>query len=196
MRQRKHTKFAPIIQAAGPGVLVFDSFTDDDNTPLESHAIAPVNKLGASWTRQAGAAGALKIVSNDLAWYDNAYYTIETSLANVKLSLAVSALSTSRQVGIIARFQDINNFWRATIHGGVLKIVEMTGGVTTIRASAAIDLGSYTIIFTLNGDTLAATAGAVSIDYTSSEHQDQTKHGLIWTGGAEGNEDDFKVFNP
>jgi hypothetical protein len=85
-------------------------------------------------------------------------------------------------VGLVCRYQDSNNYWYLCQdrNAGLLKIVEVQGGVFTTKASAAVSTASDTLVASCSGNGLTATlVGAnVTVSFSSADFDTMTAFGM------------------
>jgi len=183
-------------------VVLQDTFTDTNSVSLDAHTM----DVGAGWTEHTGA---WEIQSNAARGPDStadALASADAGEADVTITVDVNVPNNSTYaLGPAGRVVDANNYWTAYAERaeGVsyLRIVEYTSGSPTIRAEdtfAVNPAGStITITLALSGTSLTATASTgETCNYTSSQHQSATRHGL-WSytafGLALGSFDNFEV---
>jgi hypothetical protein len=170
--------------AAAIAILAGDTFTGSNGTHLNAHTMDE----GSGWTENSGS---WAISSNAAVQATNAgaqyIATTDTGDANTRIRARVkpSAASGLHIGGLIGRFSDTSNYWRADITTGgtpLVRLWEMNGGVQTLRASKAwtnryqkyVDLE-----MTLDGNIISVTVdGGYGITYTSSFNNTATKHGI------------------
>jgi len=102
----------------------------------------------------------------------------------ITLTMTVHATNAG---GILFRYQDAQNYWRAQIAGTSIKIMEVTGGVNNQRATATGFQTTGTLILTLTGNSISCAGTLVNgapASFSSSVGATRTKHGLYY--GASG----------
>lgn len=183
-------------------IIANDTFTDIDAVSLDAHTpdIAPG---GSAWVEALGDwqitsnAAALALASN------GGHATIDCGEADCVLTVEANSTTTStistRDVGIIARWVDVDNHFRIGINAAAdqFRIVERAAGVNAIASTiaVAIEPGTlYTIAVTLNGATITATldGGNEISDGSATAGQTSTIHGITARETAD-RVDDFLV---
>jgi hypothetical protein len=187
----------------GPTVLILDQFTDANGTALPSHAIAPTNVPGTSWSvdhsnywdiqSDEADSTAASAGSFGPAWCDagQADVTIACDLESV----------TADNYGIVGRLQDASNYWLGMVHSGdgTVRLYEVSAGTLVLRSSYALTVtGKQTIQLVLSGTslTLSVQGQSGSAGYTSSDFETNTKHGLYRNNNAGDRWDNFQVTHP
>ena len=102
----------------------------------------------------------------------------------ITLTMTVHATNAG---GIVFRYQDNSNYWRVQIAATSVKIMEVTNGTTTQRATATGIQTTGTLILTLSGNNISCAGTLVNgapATFTSSVGASRTKHGLYF--GASG----------
>jgi hypothetical protein len=186
MFNRRSFLRAPIYQNKGEAILE-DTFTAADNTSLDAHTIAPINRPATAWTERNGD---WKIVGNEAklaVGLQAAIATCDPGIADCILECSVKNDNTKTgstyDDGIVARYADASHLWQISISksGNAFRIVETDTTVTT-RASAVISITAtyYTIKATLAGQSITATLdGANPLSYASAAlNQTVTVHGI------------------
>lgn len=183
-------------------VVLQDAFTDTNSTSLDAHTM----DVGSGWTEHVGA---WEIQSNAARGPDttaDALASADAGEADVTITVDVNVPNNSTYaLGPAGRVVDASNYWVAYAERdgstAYLRLVEYTSGAGTIRAEdtfAVNPAGStITITLALSGTSLTATASTgETCNYTSSQHQSATRHGL-WSytdfGLALGSFDNFEV---
>lgn len=183
--------------------LILDQFTDTNGVALTAHTIAPTNVPATAWTV---AAGTCDIQGNRAQPETNSTVNVAVcdSLRSdlITISAFVNRAGATQDMGIVARYQDVNNYWLADMqNGGTVVLFEKSGGSYTSRASAAQPFNTntdYSLAMALSGTTITVTVnGANAISFSSSDFQSSTKVGL-WASLATvgGQIDNFQVTSP
>lgn len=175
---------------AGPVTLIYDTFTDTDNTLLTDHTIAPTNTPATAWS-EIGNLGVSSIRSNTArmsAYVGNAEActVVDAGTPNVHITADVYHYNHSAIInGLCARATGFNSRWELRLDTTNLKLMEWNIGATQ-RASAAASLDSevfYETEFILDGDNLTGKVNGVEVNYASSLFNTVTKHGIKSTIG-------------
>jgi hypothetical protein len=192
-----------LLGSGGPTVLLKDTFTDSNGTALHLHAM----DVGAGWTEQNGT---WQIQSNaaqrtNAAAAPGNVATANAGNANVTISLTIN-FAASDEGGIIARFQDISNFWLFDMEPdgpNGYSIMERSSGSWITRASGSFTFSlstNYTIQLVCSGTTLTGTInGGNTLSYASaSDFQTATLHGIRFgnSNSLANFIDNFQVTNP
>lgn len=141
--------------------------------------------IGDPWTNQINS---LVINTNSavggLHLNDNVA-TFDAGQPNVTLQANITYENpSSSYVGLVGRFQDANNYWRAVIstNGNGFHIEEINGGVMTVRAfsnTLPVVGNTYLLEAVFTGTTIRATFQSVTIEYTSATlNQNGTLFGM------------------
>jgi hypothetical protein len=103
----------------------------------------------------------------------------ETRLADGTITLTMTS-HASNAGGVVFRWQDANNYWRAQVSGTTSKLMEVVNGVATQRASGVAVSGTGTIIVTLNGTSISVSGTLLSapLNFTSGSYRTATRHGV------------------
>lgn len=110
----------------------------------------------------------------------------EASKADGVITLTMTVHATNAG-GILFRFQDTSNYWRVQIAGTSIKIMEVTNGTTSQRATAVGIQTTGTLILTLSGNSISCAGSLVNgapASFSSSVGASRTKHGVYF--GASG----------
>jgi hypothetical protein len=109
----------------------------------------------------------------------------ESRLADGTITLTMTSHATNAG-GLVFRWQDASNYWRAQIAGTTAKLMEVVNGVANQRATVAVTGGTGTIIVTLSGSSISVTGTLMGagMNFTSSSFAAATRHGVY--GGAAG----------
>lgn len=169
-------------------VILQDAFTGGDGTSLDAHTpdIAPG---GSAWVEALGNwqitsnAAALALASN------GGHATIETGEADCTITVEANSTTTSsistRDVGIIARWVDVDNHFRIGINAEAdqFRIIERAAGVNSILTTIAVTITPgtlYTVQAVLNGATITATLDGANEISTglATAGQSSTVHGI------------------
>ena len=188
------------------GYLVYDTFTDDDNTVLASHTPdkAPV---GSVWVECGDVADAPKIISNKLqaaASFKEERAYINCGDADVTVEVDATRHNPNadnNQHGIVFRATDFNNHWiyRYLNTVGQAWLDEWDGGVETNKGKIAFswaDEATYTIKSILAADAIEGYIGATQTHtITDATHQTIENHGVhtYYHQGDYSTLDDFRV---
>jgi hypothetical protein len=140
--------------------LLRDDFTDADNTVLTSHAIAPTNRLSASW---ANVFGSFKITSNRAAIATQSASTRSCTVVDTgrtTYSVRCKLYRTAGSVGMISKVTNEQNFI-ATVHTGTnvitqIRIADVATNTTVATAyvdgaELQVDVGNGTLDIYYNG---------------------------------------------
>ena len=134
----------PLHISTGPQftTLVLDEFTDADGTALSAHTMAPTNIPAASWVQFGPDA---HTIQSNKAQRGNGTslsgYVLDAGqpVGKVRATMTDAGQFGFAEVGIIIRYQDINNFFTAerTLSSGVysVKLYERAASSVTERAS-------------------------------------------------------------
>ena len=153
-------------------LLIDDSFTDDDSTPIEDHEIAPTNIPDTEW---AVGIGDVEIQSNTAKNVppNISMLVCDPGAADVQINAYVLADATQApwgMMGLLARYADTNNYWVALIGGaGGVTIQERTGGSTISRATTSFSATvgvERPISVTVQATTIRITAEGYSASYS------------------------------
>ncbi len=176
-----------------------DTFVGVDGTNLTAHTM----NVGSGWTKYtaSGIGGDITIQSNKAqqsASGSATIYTANAGHADCVMSADVTEISPGpfALMALIGRFQDTDNHWRIYYdrQDGFLIITEVTAGVATNRALVAlIGLTSFSMTATFSGNTITATIGATSCNYTSAVLNTKTLFGLYGNNGCVFTWDNFLV---
>lgn len=170
----------PGVVGPPPG-LVYDSFTYPVSAGIGGRT---TDDGGFSWTIQAG--GMKVSPFNDgciRPTTQRAYATVNSGVSNGAVGITfLSAPATGNVQGLVLRWQDDNNYIRATM----TEIdVKQSGSFTTIGTySAPANVGDRLVV-TMNGTTLTAFINNVQVlQVTSSFNTTGTVHGIIAEGSV------------
>ena len=173
--------------------LINCTFTAPNGTLLTAYPWtdpADINVLGAAWL---SLSGGMQIVSNRAALVVDS--GLRNHIASGVSDCIVSATGYTGQsvnadtVALEFRIVDVNNRWSVLfgLAGGVtrnLLLYEVTSGIATLRASAALAYTpntAHTITVTLSGTSISITvvgASTATVNYTSASHIAATMHGI------------------
>lgn len=173
--------FRPAFDAGGAAVAalhVEDSFTAANGTNLHGRVPDVANTPGATWT---AALQTWSIIDGCARGTD---YLLSLAVIESGSADGVITMPSQRggnQNGIIFRYVDNNNYFRAeTSSGGGLVIAEYTAGARTVRAQAAeAGTTTYTMTLTLAGESMQLNFNGQTISYSSSVRVTATKHGIF-----------------
>jgi hypothetical protein len=172
--------------------LVYDAFTDVEDTRLSAHTpdIAPP---GASWAET----GTWQIKSNRAVHTGGGgarLAAIDAGQADVQISLNLTTPHNDGvNAGAAANFTDADNQWLVLFAGSLIQLYEHTAGGYTQRAQAAFAYSintTYSFSIVANGDSIFASVdGVETISYSTADrpHKTATKHGLYayeWDSGS------------
>ena len=164
-----------------PGtILVYDTFTDNDNTGLDAHTIAPTNLVGASWTEYDDG---MMILSN-VATAQN--YTASGAKALLNCGYSDCIISTvlvpwgssgnNRKNAIVIR----GGAYYVLLNEDSNKIVIADSSFGELASSAfTCSIQPYTVTVKLLGQTISATVDGVNVLYSSATiNETNTTHGI------------------
>lgn len=166
-----------LVVSAASGPLLSDTFTDPDMTTLQSHTM----NVGPGWT----------VVSNGFTISSNVLHAVgspsvafcDAGIADLTVSATLTTVTgSSNNVGIIVRYQDVNNywlFWQTLSSGWVL--YDCNGGAFTERAaggSSSADTAYVCSVVTSGNNFTGKVDGVTVVAYTSSFLNDKTKVGF------------------
>ena len=205
----KRKSSAPVVTQT-----IYDTFTDVNNTLLNAHTIAPVNIPVASWSFPTtgtidiqGNKANVKFVSGGKGI---AILNAGAGREDCTITQTVRfPTDDKRSAAIIFRYTDTSNLWYLELVGTIagvtvdkLRIVEITSGTTTVRASSTITpakLVDHALSLTLLGNQISATVnGGNAITYTSAVRNTATTHGTgaFTTNDASGVTIDDFIISP
>lgn len=182
---------------AGPTVLIYDTFTDTNGTALAAHT-PDVDVVGGGWIILTGT----WIITSNKAENDvgnNSIAVIDCGQANINYSATIQCASNNAQ-GAVIRDDAAGNRWEAAIYiaNQWWTLAEYNGGARTFRVVngglSFVPAQYYEITgYSSGNDHHYHVSGQDStVEYTSSQHNDHTKHG-IKLGQAGFFADDFLV---
>jgi hypothetical protein len=165
--------------------LIVDNFVGTNGTALPSHAIAPTNTPGTSWTAQNGS---YTIQSNKSSTTGTptgpgAVATCDCGQATCTVSATVNLASATGNAGVLARYA-AGAFYMAQYSGSSnsFDIFEYNGSSFVSRATtaASIDSNNHAVVFSAAGSTLSATldGGSLLIYGSASSNPSATVVGL------------------
>ena len=179
--------FQPSSQAAkAGGIVVYDEFTDTDNTALSSHT--PNLTYSGGWSSTN-----VSISGNKAKSSGYGVARIETGLADCKISATLNGPATGGEVyknrAITVRYGlTYNTCWHIDLKQDVTKgfrIIEQVGagaGDYYIRAESTFTVNintDYFVEVTLSGSTISAVCNGTTVSYNSAElNQASTSHGM------------------
>ena len=158
------------------------TFTAANGTSLD--AITP--EVGGTWTEHSGD---FEIQSNKAQDTESSRATVDSGIADVIVDVTVNISNTAANydgAGLTLRYADADNRWVcwSDADNNTFDLIEVTGGVSTVRATA-----SPTVNFSTDYDIRAVCEGTTidgffdggnKITYGSaSAGQTNTKHGLL-----------------
>jgi hypothetical protein len=191
--------------AAEPGqrLLARDTFTDPDSTGIAAH----LPDAGPLWVVSNGT---WVITSNTLGRTDSdfnaAFVLLDLGRADVDLQEVLTTAAGVTQAGIVFRWVDSSNYWRAWIKSSLTAVVleEVVSGTPTTRGSLSTSISAstaYTLRVVASGNTIQVYLnGALATTYTAAATGlTATQHGLgsIENMGMPSNasaHDDFTAF--
>lgn len=181
--------------------LVIDSFTGSNGTSIASRN----SDSGDTWTVRTGA---LTFENNALHNPNNTIgvATVDNGWTNLSASFDGTMLQSGEEMGIVFRYVDVNNYWRAVVifQGPGFRIVKRESGVDTIVASS-VNYGNGHVRIEVSGNKVVAyipSIGAI-VAYTgiNSLGSSSTIHGIYMRKNAtdannptRGNLDNFMMW--
>jgi hypothetical protein len=192
--------------------LISDTFTDANNTNLASHTpdIRPGSNAWSVVSTGSAGSPAIQIQSNmaqatAAAAGDGDTGIINSGNATITVSCAVVA-RTNMHAGIIARWQDSNNFWLLDIDAATnaFTLYERSSGTFTSRATTSfsfVDGTSYAVKLVCSGSSFTGTFNAGhTLTFTSSDFSTATitgiRQGFAAGGATAPTFDNFLVTTP
>lgn len=171
-------------------ILVYDTFTDANNTTLTAHT-PDINDVGASWQFAFGAS--IQIQSNRAV--PNARGdVINTNDADVTVTANLTWITGATEAGVLFRYIDSTHYWYAFTNGSTWSLREANGG-NTVRDTEAQTLTNavtYVLRVATNGTSIEFYVDDVlKLSFTSSVNQAGTRHGLFGANAPQF--DNFKV---
>jgi hypothetical protein len=161
-----------LLSGAG-GLLILDRFVDANSTALASHAIAPINKPGTSWTAQAGSytIQGNKASTTGSPANPGAVATCDCRQANSTVTCIVQATSALCSIGVVLRWGGGNFYLVQLSTSNSFDIFDWNGAAFTNHATTAftMDTNPHTIVAQISGTTITATLdGANQISFASA----------------------------
>jgi hypothetical protein len=209
-RSKSHRR--RILAPAAGTLLLYDTFTGDDDTSLDAHT-PDTDRAGNGWVEQLPSDSASPtyqsawvLATNKVKQTNNtpAIYpaTVDTGQANVTIvdTCCTSGVSNNSP-GTALRWTDRLNFWyvQLYLYSHIVRLVEVNNGVHTQRASAASSCtnnNTYVLTTVANGASISASrdGGLEAVSYDSATHsQTATKHGLVTYRAREDSHDTIQV---
>jgi len=182
--------------------VVDDTFTDANGTSLDAH----VKEVGGAWTEQVGdwdIQGNKANPSGVDGQVDRATMDAAESDVLLRVTCNVGQSVTSDKLGLILRWSDVNNYWFVWLEeiGDFLRLHEVNGGVTTLRAHVAATVNqntAYDVVAIMDGqDFTAFLDGGNRVAYGSAAlNETETEMGLrSKQSGAITNNNQFDNFH-
>jgi hypothetical protein len=116
-------------------VFVSDTFTDTNGTLLEDHT----PEVGGAWVKRSS--GSVKVNNNQIEGvFGLGYYTNAAVPGGAGYDITYNWESFSSQIGVVARFLDMSNFYRARYYSGeydLKKVVSGSWSLLDLTAEAA-----------------------------------------------------------
>lgn len=163
--------------------VLLDSFTDSDDTTLESHT-PDTDLIGTGWVNTSGSDGTIQ---SNRARFPNGLTVIDVGSANGRLTCKV-LVPESSSIQILFRYEDESNYhFLAVIAGGgspdVLRLASQGAGGTDQKTDAEIAGKELDIEIEMCCDEITATINAdgmseVVLSRTVSFNNDKTKIGM------------------
>ncbi len=174
---------------------ILDSFTDTNGTALASHAIAPTNLPGASWSVLAGS---FNIQSNraNSANTTTGYAVFDSGVADCTISCVINGAATPIGIYVLFRVTDASNFWFAYVApgGNWILFKKVAGSNTNVASGTAPGTGDHTVNVTLSGNSISINwDGTNTLSTTDSFNATATKHGIGYDTATGQRWDDFTV---
>lgn len=167
---------------SSPPVLVSDTFTGTDGTPLPNHPV-DASVVGATWTAFSGSTPSLS--SGTSSSPEPIYYdltAVNAKTADVRI--AVDAYLANGLADIAIRATDDQHYLLIQAYGGWLRIFKRTpaGFPLIAGAGASTNPGStHHIEVRAEGSAIEAWYdGVCIIQITETYQQNATWHGLVW----------------
>jgi hypothetical protein len=172
--------------------LVVDTFTDTNGVLIQNHD-PDIDTAGGGYTKFVGSAnGTIQSDYADFSPAEEIRYELETSSADVTVSadlfLSYNGANNRTIPGLVARYTDVNNFWRIQVlansgSGTQLQLFEIAAGVQSLRASASSAAVAnneyYPSSMVCEGSVITATSGSLSASYNAAtSNQTATRHGI------------------
>lgn len=195
----------PTQDPLGYGSVFYDTFTDTETTLLKDH-LPDNSPSGITWAFGNGLNN-FKIDSGNRAYLfssqNSAHMVTETYASDAILTCTITSGATSnslssRDAGIVFRWANEMNYWKAGInqYAGKLRITQVQNGVESLRAEINLTVGSaaHKMEVRLESTSITATLDdEIEIRYTSTFNQNATRHGI--TGRQQSTDlfDDFRV---
>jgi len=163
-----------------PGtVLLFDEFTDDNNTSLDAHTISPTNLVGASWVNYGNE---LEVISNrptpKLAGIS--YALCDTTYADCKITAIIKSWGSAgwnRKPLIYLRAG--NYIVGINEDTNKIAILDSAKAELAFKDVTINESQEYEVEVILNGQTISAKVGETTVEYnTASSGVTETTHGV------------------
>lgn len=198
----------PFWFTGGGGVtnLVYDSFTDTIFTPIASHT-PDVDTVGSGWVvyQSAGA----PIIALDRLVGSAGYFMCAIDSGQADATVYADIIfpgAGAMEGGMTGRVTDATNYWYcdivdSTLTDPVLQVGEYIAGSPTVRDTVTMTgLGpmqsqTHTMTMVFSGNSITATVGAFSCNYSSATGNAATIHGAH-ASNAQAQHDDFYVDTP
>lgn len=185
--------------SSGPTLLVYDSFTDTNGTPIESHA-PDTNNLSGGWVEFGSGSGGVTIVSNAcrINNWNGGYYIDADGQTEVICESGNGDVTANNEPALAARVIDFDNLFFIVALSSFYRIRERTGGTITDRATTPHNNSlSDSYWFSDNGEEITAgiNRGAAVISYSSTTHNTSKKYGGAWFSNTTADYDDFYLMS-
>lgn len=191
---------------AGPTVLFYDTFTGANGTLITARA-PDIDTVGGGWVQYKNAGtGDFSISSNKCVLSAGAsqnylHAVAQTNVADVTITGDLTHRISGASESLVGRCVNTSavSLWRALLLGGNMVLQEANAGAFTQRAisAGAQDGITYACTLAVSGASIQFTAATIAtLSYTSTQHQTNTRHGILFVtniGGTSGIVDDFRV---
>lgn len=194
-------------------IIIYDSFTDTNGTPISTHVIAPTNTVGATWAQYYRLSTTNITIQSNKASFPSADASfnitdavVDALTANVTVTAAFTPYSDGSRFqspGITVRYTDtLNFFYFQLAPPSSIDLVENTGVSSFVRASAAVAIANTetTLSFSANGNALQCIAAdyGVTLNYSTAVRNTVTVHGFRQekfgpSGAPDGTAENFRI---